>query len=228
MRRDLIKDVEIVEPPIGEISKKYSAFSSIKRACLGGCGCLLIVIIVGAIVLRLSMGSGPQNLKSVPENFPQDIPLYDKDNIERITFVSGKYKNRGVEIAAFFPKVILSPLFLAMNKDQLTPTSTDAGAGRLALAKNIWKMIASPVSDHRDTVQIEWKNMNAEPYFVIGYYKVELQKKGYKIDLESESDTVKQFSFSKDEISGSMFASSAGTATQGTATAILTVNLSPS
>ncbi|MEK7680947.1 MAG: hypothetical protein AAB348_02795 [Patescibacteria group bacterium] len=225
MRKN-IDDVEIVEPPIGELGKKYSTFSAIKRACLAGCGCLVVLIIGAVIFLRVAMGSGPETLKKVPANFPSDIPIYDKDNIEQITFISGKYKNRGVEIAAFFPKIILSPLFLSLDKNQPAPNENENKF--ISSIKNLWKIIRSPVSDHRDTVQIEWKNLDAEPTFIINYYKTELKKQQYKIDLESEGGDVKQFSFSKDGASGSMYVQGDEEAKPGADYAVLTVNISTS
>ena len=225
MRKN-IDNVEIVEPPIGELSKKYSTFSTIKRTCLAGCGCLVFLIIIGIILMRVSMGSGPETLKQVPANFPTDIPIYDKDNIERITFISGKYKNRGVEIAAFFPKIILSPLFLSLDKNQPQRNSNENKF--VSSAKSLWRIIRSPVSDHRDTVQIEWKNLDAEPMFIINYYKIELGKQKYKIDLESEGRDVRQFSFSKDDISGSMYVQGDEEAKPGTDYAVLTVSIGTS
>ncbi len=218
MRRN-INNVEIVEPPIGELTKKYSAFSAIKRACVTGCGCLVLLIIGIIIFIRVAMGSGPQTLKSVPDNFPTDIPLYDQNNIDQITFISGKYKNRGIEIAAIFPKIILSPLLLTLDKNSQNNGNTD----KLTSITNLWKMISAPVSDHRDTVQIEWRNLDADPFFIIGYYKTELKKSSYNIDVESEGEGIQQFSFSKDNITGSMYVQ--GPAGKGAEYAVLTVNL---
>jgi len=94
MRRDVIKNVKIVEPPLEEFTRKYSTFSAIKRTCLGGCGCFVFLVIAIYIVVKFFLGVGPQTIKIVPENFPKDIPVYDKENIETMTFISGKYKNR--------------------------------------------------------------------------------------------------------------------------------------
>lgn len=221
MRRN-INNVEIVEPPIGELTKRYSAFSSIKRACLTGCGCLVALIIAITIFLRLALGSGPQTLKKIPDNFPINIPIYDRDSIEQITFVSGKYKNRGIEIAAFFPKIILSPLFLTLNKNE--PGANDNG--KLSSIKNLWKIISAPISDHRDTVQIEWKNLDAEPSFITNYYKTELKKNDYKIDVESEGKGVRQFSFNRDGVTGSVYVQGDEELKPGTDYVVLTVNLS--
>ncbi|TSC84759.1 MAG: Uncharacterized protein G01um101413_143 [Parcubacteria group bacterium Gr01-1014_13] len=221
MRRN-INNVEIVEPPIGELTKKYSAFSTIKRTCLTGCGCLVLLIIGIIIFMRVALGSGPQTLKKLPDNFPNDIPVYDQDNIEKITFVSGKYKNRGIEIAAFFPKIILSPLFLTLNKNEQNTNDTD----KIASVKNLWSIISAPVSDHRDTVQVEWSDLDAEPSFIINYYKTELSKNDYKIDVESEGRAVRQFSFSKDSITGSIYVEGNEEIKPGTDYVVLTVNLS--
>lgn len=218
MRRDL-SNVEIVEPPIGELTKKYSAFSAIKRACVTGCGCLVLLIIGIIIFIRLALGSGPETLSEVPANFPPEIPIYDKDNIEQITFISGKYKNRGIEIAAFFPKLILSPLLLQTDKNSQPGNETS----KLESVSNLWKMLSSPISDHRDTVQIEWRQLTADPSFVSSYYKTELQKQGFTIDVQSQGDTVEQFSFSKNNVTGSMYVQ--GPAGQGAQYAVLTVNL---
>ncbi len=173
--------------------------------------------------MRVALGNGPQTLKQVPSNFPNDIPVYDENNIEQITFVSGKYKNRGIEIAAFFPKIILSPLFLTLNKNNQNTNSSD----KMASVKNLWQIISAPVSDHRDTVQIEWRNLDAEPSFVMNYYKTELSKNDYKIDVESEGKDVRQFSFSKDSITGSIYVQGDETVKPGTDYVVLTVNLSP-
>lgn len=227
MRKNVIDNVKVVEPPLGEFSKQHS---SLKRTCITGCGCIALFIIGGIIALKLAVGPGPKTLKTVPEDFPKNIPVYDKDTIEQITFISGKYKNRGMEIAAFFPKIILSPLLLTLNKDgsdlpAASPSSTIIEKQARSLQR-VWKLITTPVGDHRDTVQVEWKNMDAEPRFVISYYRNELRKAGYKIDAESEGAGVRQFSFSAlDETTGSLYVKSNEEDHPGTDYAALTVNL---
>lgn len=213
VRRNL-DNIEIIEPPLNELTKKHSY----KRTCFTGCGCLVFVIIAAAIGLRLYIGQGPTVIKTVPSNFPTDIPVYDKDAIETITFISGKYKNRGIEIAAFFPKVILSPLLVKMEQGKAL-NNTGGWQG-------IWQVITEPVSDHRDTIQINWANLDAEPSFVISYYRKELTKANFKIEVESEGQSVRQFSFSREDgTSGSLYVQGDETLKPGTDYAILTVNL---
>ncbi len=220
MRRNILDNVKIVEPPLEELVKGRSGW---KRSCAAGCGCVVVLLIGAVIFVRVFTGPGPQTLKTAPPNFPKDIEIYDAENMEKITFISGRYKNRSIEIAALFPKVILSPLLLALNKDTEATTSTAKGE----VLKNIWKIISTPVGDHRDTVQIEWRELDAEPSFVISYYKTELGKKGFTIDVESSGQGVRQFSFSRavDGVSGSLYAKGDEENRPGTDYAILTVNL---
>ena len=213
MRRNIIDNVEIKEPPIEELSRRRSGW---KRSCFTGCGCIVFFIIIIAVLIRISMGPGPQTLKQVPENFPKDIPVYDTDNIESITYISGKYKNRGIEIAAFFPKIILSPIFLATDKKEKQDTPT---------LKRMWQIISTPVGDYRDIVQIEWTDLDADQSFVVAYYKKELQKKDYKIDIESEGQNIQQFTFSKGEITGSFYTENSPDIKKGTGHATMTINL---
>jgi len=218
MRRNIIDNVEIVEPPLEELTKKRKG---LKHACVYGCLFFILFIIGIIIFIRFFAGPGPQTLKNVPDNFPKDIPIYDPDNIENISFISGKYKSRSIEIAALVPKIILSPLLLVLNKDAEVTTTTKS-----ITIQNIWKVITTPIGDHHDTIQIEWANMDAEPSFVISYYKLELRKKGFIIEVQSEGQGVKQFSFSREDgISGSMYVKGDEENRPGTDYAILTVNL---
>ncbi|MFH2018523.1 MAG: hypothetical protein ABII98_00875, partial [bacterium] len=114
MRRPVIDNVEIVEPPLEELTKEKSG---LKGACFLGCLFLLLIFIAIIVFIRVYSGPGPKTFSQVPENFPKDIPVYDPDNIEKVTYVSGKYKSRNVELAALAPKLLLSPLLIALNKD---------------------------------------------------------------------------------------------------------------
>jgi len=210
MRRNL-EDIEIVEPPIGELTKKRSW----KGACFTSCFFLVILTIVAVIGIRFYVGPGPVASKSVPSNFPNDIPVYDKDSIENITTISARYKERGLGIATILPKLVLAPIFY--NSDN----STNGGS-----LQNIWKAVSSPSGNYRESIQIEWHNINADPSFVIAYYKKELKKKNFKIDVESEGKKVQQFSFSREDgLDGSIFAQTNDEKKSGTNYMIMTLNL---
>ncbi len=196
-----IDNIEIVEPPIEELSKKRHGFL---KTCLTSCLIIIILIIIGIVALKFSLGPGPKTLKKLPDNFPADVPIYDRENIETITYISGRYKNRGVEIAAFFPKIILSPL-IARLAPQAEP-NTDQSQNSASL-KNIWRVVSTPLANQHDTVQVEWRDLDTSPAFLISYYKKELDKKKFSIDTESEGKTFRQINWSRaDGISGSVYA----------------------
>jgi len=209
MRRNL-DNIEIVEPPIEELTKKRSW----KGACFTSCALLLILLVVAVVSIKIYVGPGPRQTKGIPANFPPDILVYDKDNIESITVIPARYKQRGLGIATFFPKLILSPIFY--------DSQNNAGD----TLKNLWAAISTPSTDHKDSIQIEWKKVSADPDFIISYYKKELRKKNFKIEVQSQGNNVQQFSFSRgDGISGSVYASSNETNKSSTDLLMLTVNL---
>src|SRR3989339_281549 len=214
-----LDSIEIVEPPIQELSKQRHGFL---KTCLTSCLIIVILVTIGIFALKYSLGPGPKNLKKLPDNFPADVPIYDKENIETITFISGRYKNRGVEIAAFLPKIILSPLIARITPAGNPSANSDSQSGSFT---NIWRVITTPVSDGHDSIQIEWRDMDTSPEFFISYYKKELEKKNFSIDTESEGKTFRQITFSRaDGISGSAYASWDADDKTRTQYALLTVN----
>lgn len=223
MPRNPIESVEIVEPPIGELTRTRSSF---KRTCFTGCLFIVLFVISLVVGARLLIGAGPETVKSVPENFPQAIPVYDKDAIEAITFISGKYKYRSTEIAAFFPKVILSPLLVRIHDSEFS-TGTSTSRAKLSL-DSVWQIVRTPVSELKDTVQIEWRDINAEPSFVYSYYKKELTKNGYKIEDEVRERARQHFLFNhKTGVTGFLVVEGDEEAKPGTDYAVLTVNIPP-
>jgi hypothetical protein len=217
MRKPVIDNVEIIEPPIGELSKQRSSF---RKTCLTGCGCVIFLVAGLLGGLRLYVGSGPTTVKNLPAEFPKSIPVYEKDSISKMTYISGRYKDRSMNIAAFFPKVILSPLLLQMGNSDSTSTSF------IAANRNFWKLLTAPVGDSRDTIQIEWKSMDADPGFMVSYYRKELQKEHYRLGDVTQDKNTLQFAFENDEnISGTLYTESDSENHAGTDYASLTVNI---
>ena len=82
------------------------------------------------------------------------------------------------------------------------------------------------MGDTRDTVRVEWRNVDTGQNYIINFYQNELKKSKYKIDVESQGQGVKQFSFSREDgISGSLYTEDSDTKQTGTEKVILTVNL---
>lgn len=192
MRRNIDK-IEIQEPPIQEFKKQRSC---LKRTCFTSCGCLVFFLIGALIILKFTAGPRVKELKSIPDNFPTEIVIYDKDNISKITIVSGEDRSRAVETIAYGPKLVLSPIFLVLEKK--FPTRKENAEGRIE-TKNTWEnfmaLMKEEVADHRDKVQIEWTELPAEPRFVYNYYKDELIKTGFTINEAVDKDNIRQFAF---------------------------------
>src|SRR3990167_6307088 len=197
MRRN-IDNIEIKDPPIRELGKKRSC---LKRSCSTGCGGIVIFIIASLIILKLSASPRQKELQTVPPNFPAAVPIYDIGNSDRIALIYGKEKGRCLEIAAYAPKLVVAPIVIIIN-DKLFPSSTTTDENRFS---RFTRLLKEPVIDHRDTIQIDWTELTAEPRFVYDYYKKELEKSEFLIKPSQNSDRVKQFSFQKDSIEGAIF-----------------------
>lgn len=216
MSQNPIETVEIVEPPIGELTKKHGG---LKRGCFTGCGCIIFFIIAVVVAFRLFIGTGPQTLKKLPENFPADVPVYDRDNIDTITYISGTYKSRSMEIAGLFPKFILSPVLLTLDGNTTDKTQPRTNGATL---EQLWKLITTPVGDNRDTIHVEWNTISAEPTFVISYYRTELRKQGYSTsDAGADGDTL---TFEKGLVTGTLIVHKSTTDTSGLVYSALTIN----
>ncbi|MDD2757767.1 MAG: hypothetical protein PHD72_00115 [Patescibacteria group bacterium] len=203
IREDAIKDVEIVEPPIQELTRKNRW---VGKACMSGCGCLFLFIALIIVGVRLFVGQGPKEIRVLPENFPKEIPVYNEYNIDRITYTSGHYKARAMAIAAFFPKIILSPIFINTAETNPQAPSTPTSQ-RVNIGRELWRIITKPVGDDRDTVQIEWRRVPSDTKSLILYYQNKLNEAGFTLDTEEEGDNYKQFTFSRaDGIGGTVSA----------------------
>ncbi|MBI5222692.1 MAG: hypothetical protein HY980_04355 [Candidatus Magasanikbacteria bacterium] len=197
MRR-IIDNIEIKEPPIRELGKKSSCM---RRSCSTGCGCIVVFIVASLIILKLSAGPRQKELKNLPPRFPAAIPVYDIDNADSIMLTYGKEKGRWLETAAYVPKLIVAPAVVLLEK-KLFPNSTASDENKFS---RFVRLLKKPVSDHRDTIQLEWTELTAEPRFVYDYYKNDLEKAGFLIDVSQNNDRVKQFSFKKDAVEGVVF-----------------------
>lgn len=218
MRKPVIENIEIVEPPVGELSRQQGSF---KKTCLTGCGCVIFLVIAAVGALRFFIGAGPSTLSKLPANFPTTIPVYEKDSIENITYISGVYKHRSTEIAAFFPKVILSPMLMHLQRD-----TSSTSSGFMAANRNFWTVLTTPVSDSRDTIIIKWANIESEPEFIISYYRKELNKNNYELSETEKSDSSLHFSFQGENgVSGTLLVEAGNLESSGTSYAALTINL---
>ncbi|MDO9509797.1 MAG: hypothetical protein Q7J14_00750 [Candidatus Magasanikbacteria bacterium] len=216
-RTDLIKDVEIVEPPIHELNKKSSG---LKRSCFVGCVFIFLIILGLLIGLKFYLGSGPSTVSVIPLNFPlEDISIYNKDKITDMTFIPGKYKSRRVELAAIFPKVVLLPfLFNAENEELQTKENNSF--------KNLFQTIITPISNKKDNFKIEWADIDNNFNTFVSYYRKDLENHGFIVDAYTESNQYRKIDFSRpDGYSGTVYAENKSEQKNKTTYAFLMLNM---
>lgn len=194
MRHEIDK-IEIKEPPIEELNKKRSC---IKRTCVTGCGCFVIIFIASLLLLRFAIGPRTKEVRDLPQYFTQAVPLYDEENIERITHTSGKEKGTYAEIAAYVPKLVLSPLVIHFdtNYRYIPRTITDR---EMTKWEKFVAFMKEPIADDRETYKIEWIELSADKNFITEYYQKELSKKGFELGVESSTREITQFTFQKEQ-----------------------------
>ncbi|HNU96341.1 MAG TPA: hypothetical protein PKH95_02945 [Candidatus Magasanikbacteria bacterium] len=218
-RKDLIKDVKIVEPPIHELHKGSSV---LMRSCFLGCGFFFVLIIGLLIGLRFYIGSGLKTVTILPPNFPlEEIPLYNKDKIDKMTFITGESKSRRVELAAILPKIIMIPFLLEENENTADTKEKNN-------FKNLFKTLASPVTDKKDNFKIEWQNIDNSYVNFINTYQNELRKKNFIIDTTGEGSDYKKIDFSRtDGYTGTIYAENKSEQKNKITHAFLMLNMPP-
>lgn len=218
-RNDLIKDVKIVEPPILELNK---GSSGLKRSCFFSCGFIFLLILGLLIGIKFYIGIGPRAVTVVPQNFPlEEIPLYHKEKIDKMTFISGKYKSRRVEMAAILPKIAMLP-FLSEDNESSPQTKEKINF------KSFFQTLITPITDNKDNFKIEWKDADVSYNNFITTYQNELQRKGFVIDSTSEGTNYRKIDFSRsDGYTGTIYTENKLGEKTGTTYAFLMLNMPP-
>lgn len=187
------RTVEIQEPAINEIKKPRSCA---KRACGSGCGCAAIIIVLLASGMWLFAPPQPEKVTALPGTFPTSFPLYKPESITGITHTSAERKKRGPEAAAIIPKIILTPVFVWLNRSK-----TDT---RTSTLRAIRDAINTPITTYTNTTVITWEQLGAEPEFIDEWYYNELSKQQLAVTRASVSSTSRALRFTDTAINGSL------------------------
>ncbi len=189
-------NVVIQEPPLQELNKKRSC---LKRTCFTGFGCITLFLIGSLLLLKFAAGPKKKELKKVPADIVEHIPLYDMDNIDTITVISGEDRHELLEAVAYIPKVALAPIIIALEEN-----TAAAHAPQESTWSRFSAFVKNPITDQRDAITIEWSYLTAEPSFVYTHYQQELERKNFIIvDADIDGGT-KQILFEKNTIEGSL------------------------
>jgi len=203
MRKE-IDNVEIQEPPIQELKKNRSC---LRQSCITSCGCFSVFLVIFFLILHFTSPPRPKELKSIPGNFPDSVPIYDKENLEKITFISGQEKNQKLEWLAYIPKAILIPVYLATQN--YLPDEFQSANNRINEKNNWWQnytsLVQKPITKQKDTFELEWRDLTADPDFVEEYYRTEFGKNNFDVTVTTENKTIRQLTFKLDKIEGVLF-----------------------
>ena len=190
------EQADIQEPPLKEIKKKRSCF---RRSCTTGCGCIVLFIIGVLLFLKFVVLTRPKTVKSVPQHFPDSVPLYDTERIDSITFLSGKQKGRVMGAVSYVTQRTLSPFSGIFDKDiGISDTISTVGF------EDVVTFLSDPVTDPRDVVQIEWTELPAEPSFILNFYRTTLAQRGYTVAAGYASSDVYNLTFGNGTVDGAL------------------------
>ena len=192
-----LDNIEIQEPPLQEIKKSRSC---LKQTCSTGCGCIVLIIIALILLLKFVAVPREQTLKKIPVNIETTLSIYDHDNVDRITFVSGEKRKQISTFLTYVPKLLLVPAIVALDIDIPTDQTDDVSQWERA-----YRFVNESEKDTRDSIIIEWKDISTEPDFIEEFYKKELRKKEFTVHSGTKTIKTTEFQFFKKEIEGSLY-----------------------
>lgn len=219
-----VDNVEIKEPPIQKLNNNRSC---LKRSCMTGCLILLILVISFFVIIKFAATPRVKKLKELPEIVPENIPIYDKENIESISYIAARERTRTIEAAAILPKAVLIPIFV--GTEQYLPEEVQAIIGSTegeGLDRYV-ELLQKPLFPTADLIEIRWTHMPAEPDFVKEYYEKELQKNGFAVVIIVNEKEVEEIRFTNEDnsITGRFFTHDKTPEERGTDEAFLNIEI---
>lgn len=192
-RRD---NIEIQEPPLREIKKKHSCF---RRSCTTGCGCFLIIILGFLLFFKFFVVSQPKKIKTIPDNFPRSVPIYDSEHIDNIFQTLGKKRNKLLYNFGYLSQKSFSPIFKFFdNNKKIYNTATKIKFD------DVFNFISNPTTLRYDTIKIEWQNLTAEPDFIQKFFSARLESNGFFVSEGYTKEGTYDLSFENETINGDL------------------------
>ena len=198
------QNVEVKDPTVKEMGKKNSC---VRKACSRGCFFILIFFIGFLALLKFTSTSGTKEVKDIPKNFPDSVPVYSEKYIKKITVTSDKLDSVPAKVAKIVPKFLLVSSYVALGdnspqelKNYLNIKKTNQGT-----VKTFTKLMQQPTEGETQKIVIEWTNLKAEPNFIQEYYEKGLEKNDYKVTITTDKKDKKQISFNKNNTTGRIY-----------------------
>lgn len=190
MTDNLEDRIIIEEPPIEKLTNKRSC---LRKTCFNSCGGLVFVIVLSLLFLRFEARPKEKLIHELPETIKQSIPLYDPSQIFSIYYNAGQERQKRTELLTFFPKLIVSPFIVHFphklgDKGPYSSTSTKK--------QIFYGFMRTPIGEQKDIYTITWKNLTAEPRFIVEYYKTEMENKDFKLEYDQKNGSLRQMLYS--------------------------------
>jgi hypothetical protein len=165
-------------------SSSQSARSCAERSCATGLGCLTLIIVVSAFLLRMFLGS-TEEVAGVPAHVPSNFPILDRDSMHGSTVTTVQRKSRLVDASLWWPRLLLS----------LNANGYSTGATRITALQTTFRDV---LHASRDTVTLTWQHIPAQPATWIQSYREALTGAGYTVLTTTETT----IAFSSDRVTG--------------------------
>lgn len=194
-------DIEIQGPAMKEIRRTRSC---VRRTCFSGCGCFFVLAIIIVAGFWIFAPPLPKEVNVIPSDFPTDLPVYKIKSATKIEYISAKRQQRGPETAAFIPKILLAPVFLALEEPDETATTTpgkDAGKSAWHAFRGIVK---EPLREYRNKATLQWLGLTAEPQFIDDWYQAQMLDAGLRVQREFLDTTKRKITFDNENLNGTV------------------------
>ena len=145
------------------------------------------------LVFKSFLVSRPKKVKTIPEHFPNSVPIYDTERIESISFLSAEKKGRAVQTISYISRKTLTPFSKILYKNIGGQSVSTVGLD------DVINFLNSPVTDPRDIVHVEWEDLQAEPSFILDFYRTTLEKNGFDVSAGYVSTEIYDLNFDGEE-----------------------------
>jgi hypothetical protein len=133
-------------------------------------------------------------IHELPETIKQSIPLYDPSQIFSIYYNAGQERQKRTELLTFFSKTYCFPLLLFTF--HTNSETKDHTAAHLPKKQIFYGFMRTPIGEQKDIYTITWKNLTAEPRFIVEYYKTEMENKDFKLEYDQKNGSLRQMLYS--------------------------------
>ena len=221
------KKVEVKDPAVKELQEDRSC---LRRSCTKGCFFIVVLFVIFLGILKFTASSHIKTVEKIPNNFPQEVPIYDEDNIEKIILSSENNNSFLSKSAKIIPKFLIVSTYLALGKN--SPKELE---NYLQISNKVQKqgkisqfmyLMKTPTKEQKDRIKIYWKNLQADPDYLSDFYITNLENKGFSVNKSKEDINKTRITFNKDNVVGNVYIEDKNTQ-QNTHKMILTVIIPP-